>query len=246
MHAYYKAREKQLQKEYQRLNHFAAELLHTYYDQESINKIMEQVTQETDEIIKRLPYIGGYQNALTPAIELNGWFIGFFKTMSRFGFTPEAVGYIFREVFIRLCNQIPQALRRPITNHAFSKMANRYFRNQAKNSQKCIYPEDFVFTFRADPLTNEYTFIFSSCAIQKQYEAEDTNALKRFCNFAAPVYSATLNTACSADYSFATRYNTCTLCFKRGKEARKPENITRMIKEGKSFLEHHRLPDLPY
>lgn len=223
------------------MNRWASEVLQAYYEKEDIHPIMEKVTQETHEIIKRLPYIGGNKNAYTSIIEMNGWFIGFFKVMKSYEFIPEAVAYINREVFIRYCEQVPKMLWRPIGTLAFSTLAKRYFKNQAKNSQQRIYPEDFEYTFEVNQKKNGYTFNFSSCALQKHYEAEGVNELKKFCNFGDPVYSAMFGMGCNASHSFATGYDNCILSFEKGRQTEQPDNITRMIEVGEAFLQRHTL-----
>ncbi|SIN72300.1 hypothetical protein [Halodesulfovibrio marinisediminis] len=242
MHPYYEKKEKKLQKKYQQMNRWASEVLQQYYGKNIINIIMDEVTQETNSIIKRLPYIGGNENAYTPIIEINGWFIGFYNVTKKYGFIPEAAAYINGKVFKRYCEQLPKILWYPLKKLAFSQLMKNYFNNQAKKSQERLYPEDFVYTFNVDSVTGGYTFVFSSCAVHKHYEAEGANELKQFCNFADPIYSTMFNLGCNADYSFATGYKKCILSFDEGRKTKLPDNITAMIEEGKEFLQHHQLP----
>ncbi|MCH4890113.1 hypothetical protein EZV73_21210 [Acidaminobacter sp. JC074] len=234
MHDYYMKRQKSIKKTYSKMTKWAEKILIAYLKPEEVNLILDDVKLEADQIISRLPYIGGRKNAFSNIIEMNGWFIAFYKASSKHGFDAVMASYINYKVSIKFFDQVPRLFRRPIGRLAFTSLGKSYFRRQALESQKEKFEEDFIYTF--DAADKSCRFEFKECAVQKFYESEGVEELKHFCNFADPIYSKLFGMGCDASHSLATGFNTCILDYELNRETKLPDNVEEMIQMAEEKL----------
>lgn len=99
-------------------------------------------------------------------------------------------------------------------------------------SEERAYEANFVYTFDSE----NSEFRFTECAVHKYYEEEGAEALKPYCNFADPLYSAHFKMGCNAEHTFAQCKDVCILSYDRQRDTKTPENIKEMITKAEIYL----------
>ncbi len=227
-----------LVKAYAYLTRQALVLLEPYLREETLVRLHEEMDREGEAILARLPDIGGRKNLFSPIIVFNGWLIALHKAVLAERLPVVLTPYVGRAVFERMVHKIPRPIGRLIGVLTFSGLGRRFLAKQADQSQKEVYPADFVYTFTTAKVGHEVEaeFVFMACAVHKLYEAEGVPELKAYCNFADPVYASYFHMGCDASATLAQGFDVCTLNFNNRRGTATPDNIKVMIYEAEQHL----------
>lgn len=239
MHDYYMKKKNKILKSYGKLTNKAESILLESYDKDTVSRIIKTSEKEYENIIPRLPFIGGKDNVMTPIIEFNGWIVSIYKAMKKEDIDTRVVAYVSREVFHSIFNKVPRSLGILIGKIPFTRMGIKFFKKQAAKSQKRIYPEDFVYTvdvIKKEGKEVEVEFEFQECAVHKFYEAEDAFPLKSFCNFGDPIYSDRFEMGVNADHTFAQGCQRCKLNYNNKRKTYTPSNVQQMIEDAQEIM----------
>jgi hypothetical protein len=222
---YYLARKAKLQKSFSRVLKRLRRPLLSRYDEAITDLILADSAREFEAIIPELPYIGGKKNGATPIIIVAGWSVAFLRAMKKHGKTAEEVGTISHETmeeFLRLC---PGFLRR-LAGRAFAWYAPRRLGRMALESQKRIYPGDWVFRVTpGDGRDFDFRAEYSECGVCKTYRALDAEELLPYCCFADLAMSRAVQLGIVFEKTIGTGSDACVGHFKRGRETLIPEWI---------------------
>ena len=194
------------------------------YGDEFAEGVLAEARVELDRLAPNLPYIGGLRNAFTPVIVVNGWGIALHRAMKSRGKTAADTVRICAEVADDFVASAPVALLKTIGRLAFSPFSRLYFKRQAIRSQRRRYKEDFVYEVE-EGNDGEMSLVFSECAVNKLYEAENVEDLAPYCNFFDVTYSRLMGMGCDATATIGLGCETCALRFKHGRKTEVPPTL---------------------
>jgi L-2-amino-thiazoline-4-carboxylic acid hydrolase len=190
--------------------------------------VLADARRELDLIIPRIPYIGGWRNAFTPVMIVNGWMLALHRAMKARGKSAEDVIRVCAEVSDEFFRSLPGFLLRSIGRLAFLPPVRRFFQKQSQRSQERRYPGDFVFEVRVSD-DGEFSLVFEECAVNKFYDAEDARELKPYCNFFDVTYSRLMNMGVDARETIGLGCEKCSLRYKHGRETVVPERLRGLL-----------------
>jgi len=186
--------------------------------------VLADARRELDVILPQIPYIGGWRNAFTPVMIINGWLLAFHRAMKARGKSAAEVVSVCAEVSDELFRSLPGFLLRVIGRLAFLPPTRRFFENQARRSQERRYPGDFVYSVEVSA-DGEFSLVFDECAVNKFYDAEDARDLKPYCNFFDVTYSRLMNMGVDARETIGLGCARCSLRYRHGRETPVPESL---------------------
>jgi hypothetical protein len=198
--------------------------LSAHYGAEFADGVLAEARVELDALIPELPYIGGLRNVFTPVVVVNGWGIALHRAMKARGKVAADTVRICAEVSDEVVASVPGVLLKMFGSLAFSPFSRRYFKKQAARSQERRYEEDFVYEVEEGE-DGELAMVFSECAVNKLYEAQDVEDLKPYCNFFDVTYSRLMDMGCDATETIGLGCGTCALRYKRGRATEIPPTL---------------------
>jgi hypothetical protein len=198
--------------------------LSAHYGVEFADGVLAEARVELDGLIPELPYIGGLRNAFTPVVVVNGWGIALHRAMKARGKVAADTVRICAEVSDEFVAGVPGVVLKTVGRLAFSPLLRRYFKKQAARSQQRRYEEDFVYEIE-EGNDGELAMVFTECAVNKLYEAQDVEELKPYCNFFDVTYSRLMDMGCDATETIGLGCDTCSLRYKHGRATEIPPTL---------------------
>ena len=221
---FYISRRKRLIREFNRFLKRVRKTMLTHYSESMTDMVIQETHNEFELILKDLPFVGGKKNHFTRIVIVNGWIVAFYRVMKTHGKTAEETVRILCEVAENFFKSVPSFLWRFAGRFASGKMFINRMEKQAAQSQKQIYPEDWVYkTIRSNSYDLEFAMEFSECAVIKLYDQLGVPELKPFCNFFDVISSRYLNLGIDASETLGLGFPRCVMKYKRGR----PTKITR-------------------
>jgi hypothetical protein len=200
------------------------------YSEEFCRVIIGETRNTFEQIIPEIPYIGGKRNQFTPVMIINGWIISFYKAMKGHGKAVEEVIKICCEVADDYMQSLPRSLLWVTEKFAFGRLVKWRMKKQARQSQKCKYPNDFAYRYvEGDGNDFDWALEFSECAVNKFYDLQGVEELKPYCNFFDVTYSKYLNMGIDANMTIGIGCQTCKLKYKKGRETKTPELLRTLL-----------------
>jgi hypothetical protein len=174
---YYLSRKNKLLKAFRQYSKCVEPILSKRYGQELSAGILREARNEYETLVPQIPYIGGSHNHMTQDLTESVQMLAFLRVLRRRGVTAQQCCEItYRGLETRLA-RYPRFLLRLIGRYSFSRVFVGRLQRQAVESQKRVYPGDFVFdVILGDGKEFDWGLDFSECGIRKFYQAQ--NALE--------------------------------------------------------------------
>jgi len=138
--------------------------------------ILQEMLEEFNTILPRLPYIGGDKNLLTENLVVSAWFLSLYKTLCKHGYGDDYIGDLCYRIAEDFVNKQPKWAAKLQGMLAGSGMFKSMYRKLSENSQKREYAGDFVVQYVEGDGTNyDYGFDFTECGICKLFQAENAS-----------------------------------------------------------------------
>jgi hypothetical protein len=135
------------------------------------------------------------------------------------GVTVEQAGEIIYRAFECQLDAYPRPLLRLIGWLGFTAPFLQGMRRQARESQKRIYPGDWVYTFvEGDGVGFDYGLDYTECAICKLFQAHDAGELVPYLCVADFAHSRAFDTGLVRTMTLAEGGDRCDFRYKRGRE----------------------------
>jgi hypothetical protein len=227
---YYVSRRDRLLRGFDRVARRLRPKLERRHDAAYADEVLADARRELVQILPRIPYIGGWRNAFTPVMVINGWILALYRAMIARGESAEDVVRVCAEVSDDYVRSLPGFVLRAIGRLAFLPPMRRYFERQARRSQERRYPGDFVWEVQAGD-DGEYSFVFEECAVNKFYDAEHVPDLKPYCNFFDVTYSRLMNMGVDARETIGLGCARCALRYKHGRQTVVPDRLRGVLPE---------------
>ena len=231
---YYISQKLKLLKGFDKIAKRARKYLNNRYGDDFTKLIIAETRDRFDQIIPKIPYIGGRKNQFTSVMILVGWLISFFQVMRVHGKSEEEVNAIFCEVADDYFKSLPRLFLWFLGKIVFTNLFLRRMKKQADKSQKHQYPDDFVYKFvKGNGKNFDWALELSECAVNKFYKAQEVEELKPYCNFFDITYSKYLGMGINANETIGNGCKTCKLQYKKGRETQVPEQLKGLIPKKK-------------
>jgi len=170
---YYIKRKGQLMKNFSKYTIGVRKLLAGKFDNDKIDKILKQMNNEFENLIPKIPYIGGDKNYFTDALIQSISYLAIFRILEKEGFSYREVGEIFYKLMdgeIRLDKENLEKSGKDPAQYIFEIEYINQIKSLAEESQKSTFPYDFVINFvEGDGVSFEYGFNFTECGICNLY-----------------------------------------------------------------------------
>ncbi len=176
---YHKRKKKLLRGLDRRMKHLK-KVLSSYYDEELTDAISRECREEYESLIPEMPCFGDrmvfflfnlYMVGATQQLAL-------YRVLTRQGRTTEEAAKIGYEVTDLVLHSYPRLVRRFIGFYWFCGLGARHAGNQAAESQKREYPDNWVMVFiEGDGHEFDWGNDYTECAICKFYHAQGADEL---------------------------------------------------------------------
>ena len=148
------------------------------YGEETAAVIRGEIRDETRQLLRRLPYIGGRRNIYSSDLASSAWALATYRVMVRHGGSLEDTGELIRDVVRAEIERIPHGVRTLMVRYRFSRLREQQLERAARRSQARRYPGDWVFE-RIDGHGEAFEFgiDMTECGIVKFLHAEGADEL---------------------------------------------------------------------
>lgn len=207
--------------------------------------IIQEARLELEQLIPRIPYIGGNRNPLTWNLVSSAWYLAFYKVLRRRGETPEAIAKVVYETFEYWLDKTPTFLLKLMGWWKFTPFAKHNLKRRAARSQERRYPEDFVFTVvKGDGKSFDWGVDYTECAICKLYKQDGAETFTRYLCPLDKVMSEQMGLGLERTQTLAEGAAYCDFRFKRERATKitppqEPEQTERVRTESlEPFVNH--------
>lgn len=145
--------------------------------------ILDSMDGRFQELLPRLPYIGGNSNLLTENLVVSAWFLSLYKALHERGHSDDYIGDLCYRIAEDFVNKQPKWAAHVQGWLAQTSLFKMMFRKLSNKSKKRQYPADFVVQYvGGDGQNYDYGFDFTECGICKLFHAENAdNFTKHMC-----------------------------------------------------------------
>lgn len=142
-----------------------------FFNESDFDIIKEEVKQEFEKIVPKIPYIGGKKNGLTFNLKGSVLCLAFIKVLEERSFKSRDIGKLLYKIMESYYRSLSTLLKWFFRKLMFSKLAKRKGRKKSLELQKRQYAENWVSEF-IDGEGEEYDFgvNYTECGISKLYE----------------------------------------------------------------------------
>jgi hypothetical protein len=215
---YYISRKERLLKDFDELKKSTRVILASRYGNDFGQTIDADARREFDLLIPQIPYVGGDENALTREMIQSAMALALFRAMKNQGKTTEETGKLLYNTVESMADSYPRLLARTVGFYEMSRFGQRKSRNAAAESQKRLYPANWVFTFvEGDGEDFDWGIDYVECGIVKFYHAQGADELTPYLCLADFPMSEALGMGLNQTTTIAEGHEKCNFRFKRGR-----------------------------
>ena len=144
---YYIKNKKKIIKQFNTLVKVAKKIVSLDYNPEIIENLMKQAYNELENLLSRLPYVGGDKSPFTPLMIQSAETLAFYKVCKSLNLSEREMGRIIYEIAEKYAQSLSSIKKLIYRKAIFSKKMKNYWRNWLRMSQKHLYPENWVGDF---------------------------------------------------------------------------------------------------
>lgn len=171
---YYIKQKAKLMKNFSKHTIGIPKLLAGKFDDAKIDKILKQMKEEFENLIPKIPYIGGAKNYFTSILIQDISNLAIFRILENEGFTYREIGefyYDWVDRHHRLSKESMEKIGKDPAQYPFEKENKNYLKNFAEFSQKREFPYNLVMDFvEGDGISFDYGFNISECGTYKLFK----------------------------------------------------------------------------
>jgi len=153
-----------------------------------VDLIEEQARIELENILSRLPYVGGDKAPYTSLMIQSAETIALYKVIKSLNMSEREMGKLIYEIAESYAQSISSVKKWLYRKAIFSKKMKNYWREWLKESQKRKYPENWVGNFiEGDGKTFDYGINFTECGWMKLIHNEGAEEIAPYaclCDYA--------------------------------------------------------------
>ncbi|MCK4383934.1 MAG: L-2-amino-thiazoline-4-carboxylic acid hydrolase, partial [Candidatus Lokiarchaeota archaeon] len=170
---YYIKQKAQLMQDFSNMTNGMRKFLARKFEDAKLDKILKQMNEEFENLIPKIPYIGGDKNLFTGTLIQDISYLAIFRILEKEGFSYREVGEFFYKLIdgeIRLDKENLEKSGKDPAQDIFEIEHINQRKSLAEESQKSTFPFDFVINFvEGGGVSFEYGLNFTECGICKLY-----------------------------------------------------------------------------
>ncbi|MFC2036000.1 L-2-amino-thiazoline-4-carboxylic acid hydrolase [Chloroflexota bacterium] len=219
---YYLSQKSKLLKDFDREAKRMKTVLVSRYGSEFTELILMDARQEFEMFIPKVPYVGGNKNRLTRSLIGAVQCLALYRALKTHGKALEEAGRIIYEYIEESLSSLPRPMRlglRIAWLITFTRFGKKFFRSQAEQSQKHLYPQDWVYHYvEGDGMDFNFGIDMEECCVCKLFDSLGDSELTPFvCLFDFP-FSRLANSGLVRTTTLAEGGDKCDFRYKRGRE----------------------------
>jgi len=174
--------------------------------------------REFELLIPQIPYVGGDGNALTQEMIQSAMALALYRAMNNQGRTTEETGELLYKTVEAMVDSYPRFLTRTIGFYEMSRFGQRKTRKAAAESQKRLYPSNWVFNFvKGDGEDFDWGIDYVECGIVKFFHVQGADDLTPYLCLADFPMSEAFGMGLTRTTTIAEGDEKCNFRFKRGR-----------------------------
>jgi len=179
--------------------------------------IIAETEQGLERLLPQLPYIGGDKNSLTDTLCQSAGALAFCQAMKAHGKSVDETGKIVYQTVEAIAFQA-DVFSGVGSRMAQSKAAQNVFKRMAAESQKRLYPGDWVLTFvEGDGQSFDFGVDYTECGIVKFYRTQGAGEFAPYLCLGDFPISKALNTGLVRTTTLARGGSRCDFRYKSGR-----------------------------
>jgi len=178
--------------------------------------MLHDTTEQYQDAIPRIPYIGGDENPMTRHLVRSTTSLTLYHVMISHGKTAEEAGWVIYRAVAEAVSHLP-----PEPDWELSPEFRAQQKGAARRSQERRYPDDWVWDFvEGDGVEFEYGLDFCECGTQKLYHAHGADEFLPYYCYLDFVTERTPGWSFHRTQTLAEGHSKCDFRWKRGGETR--------------------------
>ncbi|PID84927.1 MAG: hypothetical protein CSB13_10660 [Chloroflexi bacterium] len=168
---YYLSRKPKLMKDLNQILKFTRQVLTEYFDEPKIDRLLDEIRREFEELIPQIPYIGGDKSSGTRNIVGGAMFLAIIWPLEREGLAERDIGKVIYQSMYMVFNSKPYFVRWLIGK----MMTTKFFINHRKKQQPSeSYPYSWENNFlEAEGQDFDLGLDVTKCGIVKLFKEHD-------------------------------------------------------------------------
>jgi hypothetical protein len=215
---YYVGRKTELLGSFDDLQKHVRPLLVASHGEACANAAYADARREFEALIPVIPYVGGDENQLTQEMVQSAMALALYRAMKNQGKSVEETGHLLYQTVEAMVDSYPSLLVRAVGFYEMSAFGQRKNRRAALESQKRLYPENWVFNFVEGAGQNfDWGIDYTECGIVKFFQAQSADELARYMCLADYPMSKAFGMGLVRTTTLAEGAAKCDFRFKRGR-----------------------------
>lgn len=175
---YYIRNRKKILKEFNSLVEVAKKVGSSGLDSYPIDNIAQQAQLELEELLLKLPFVGGDKSPFTPLMIQSAMTISFYKASKSLKLSDYETGKLIYEIAANYAQSFSTIKKWLYRKTIFSKKGKDYWKMWLKQSQKKEYPENWTGNFiESKDNSFDYGFNFTECGMIKLAQIENVEGI---------------------------------------------------------------------
>ncbi|MFX1563555.1 MAG: L-2-amino-thiazoline-4-carboxylic acid hydrolase [Promethearchaeota archaeon] len=175
---YYIKRKAKIIKELNKTMKTTRQVLASHYGDSFSEKALEKTIQEFDSLLPQLPYIGGDKNPLTKNLVFSAAALALYRVLKAHSKSVEETGRILYESIEAEAATVSRFKRWLARRLIWSRFVKNRLKRMAAESQKCLYPENWVGIYiEGDGKNFNLGLDYTECGICKFYHKQGADEL---------------------------------------------------------------------
>ena len=185
---YYIMNKEKIMKQVSSLIKTTEKVMRPIYSESDIHHIGEKTRIELENLLSRLPYVGGDKGPYTALMLQSAQTIAFYKACTSLNLPEREIGKLVYEIAESYTQSMSSVKKWFYRKSIFSKKIKNYWKEWLNESQKHQYPENWVGEFiEGDNKNFEYGINFTECGCLKLMQNEGAEKIAPYtclCDYA--------------------------------------------------------------
>ena len=220
-HDYYSQEVPRLLKEFERYTATTKSILSKHFNEREVESIISETKREFEDLIPRIPYIGGKENRLSSNLEASAISLALYRVLSRYNLGIKEIGKINYDIVEASFEKTPSIVLRFFKWFRFSWFGKRYLKRLASRTQDRQYPDDWVAEYiEGNGQDFDYGIDYTKCAICHFYEQEGAFEYAKYLCLIDFLTASIADSGLERTTTIAEGYGRCDFRWKKGRPVR--------------------------
>jgi len=162
-----------LMKNFDKASKFMKKVLKQRFDEAKTEELITKSRKEYENLILRIPYIGGKDNMHDFNLIGSAWMLALIRSLEKEGLSVRDIGKILYDIFTEYFEAMSGFMKWLFRTGFFSKNGVKKWIFHAEKSQNKVYPDDWVYEYvEGDGKTFDFGFNYTECGIYKFYKQQ--------------------------------------------------------------------------